>query len=128
METDWQNKLYFGDTLEILRDHVGEESVDLIYLDPPFNSKATYSVLFKEKNGTASAAQVAAFEDTWHWDLSTQAAYQEVVTGKPRKSWCSPNRQILPGAETRTWFIRNTWGRHIRFHKVLALGQSFVYY
>ncbi len=73
MASDWQNKLYLGDNLEILRDHVGDESVDLIYLDPPFNSKATYSVLFKEKNGTASAAQVAAFEDTWHWDLSTEA-------------------------------------------------------
>jgi len=55
MATDWQNKLYFGDNLEILRDHVGDESVDLIYLDPPFNSKATYGVLFKQKNGTASA-------------------------------------------------------------------------
>ena len=61
MNADWQNKLYFGDNLEILRDHVGEESVDLIYLDPPSNSKATYSVLFKEKNGTASAAQVIEF-------------------------------------------------------------------
>ncbi len=89
METDWQNKLYFGDNLEILRDHVGDESVDLIYLDPPFNSKVTYNVLFKEENGTASAAQVDVFEDTWHWVgegpaeeiMSTQAAYQEVVTG-----------------------------------------------
>ena len=54
MGEEWQNKLYFGDNLEILRDHVGEESVDLVYLDPPFNSKATYSVLFKEQNGTAS--------------------------------------------------------------------------
>jgi len=60
MRSDWQNKLYFGDNLEILRDHVGDESVDLVYLDPPFNSKATYSVLFKEKNGTASADKVGA--------------------------------------------------------------------
>ena len=45
MVDDWQNKLYFGDNLEILRDHVGEESVDLIYLDPPFNKKATYNVV-----------------------------------------------------------------------------------
>jgi len=81
MATNWHNKLYFGDNLEILRDYVPDESVDLIYLDPPFNSKATYSVLFKEKNGTASAAQVAAFEDTWHWDMSTEGAFREVVTG-----------------------------------------------
>jgi len=82
MVTDWQNKLYFGDNLEILRDHVGDESMDLIYLDPPFNSKATYNVLFKEQNGTASPAQIAAFEDTWHWDMSTEAAFREVVTGR----------------------------------------------
>ena len=54
MDSDWQNKLYFGDNLEILREYVAEESVDLIYLDPPFNSKATYNVLFKEKNATDS--------------------------------------------------------------------------
>ena len=69
MNGEWQNKLYFGDNLEILRDHVADESVDLIYLDPPFNSKATYSVLFKEKNGTASAAQVADRKRSQHSDL-----------------------------------------------------------
>jgi site-specific DNA-methyltransferase (adenine-specific) len=48
---NWKNKLYFGDNLGILREHVATESVDLIYLDPPFNSSATYNVLFKEKSG-----------------------------------------------------------------------------
>ncbi len=81
MSADWKNKLYFGDNLDILREHVADESVDLIYLDPPFNSKATYNVLYQEKNGTDSAAQIKAFDDTWHWDMSTEAAYQEVVTG-----------------------------------------------
>jgi site-specific DNA-methyltransferase (adenine-specific) len=77
---DWKNKLYFGDNLQVLRDHVPDESVDLIYLDPPFNSKATYNVLFHEKNGTQSAAQITAFEDTWHWGIETEEAFQEVVT------------------------------------------------
>jgi len=54
---DWTNKLYFGDNLRILREHLASESVDLIYLDPPFNSSATYNVLFKEKSGEESAAQ-----------------------------------------------------------------------
>jgi len=85
MATDWQNKLYFGDNLEILRDHVAEESVDIIYLDPPLNSKATYSVLFKEKNGTASAAQVAAFEDTWHWDMQAERTIHEAVRTGPNQ-------------------------------------------
>jgi DNA modification methylase len=78
---EWKNKLYFGDNLAILREHVPDESVDLIYLDPPFNSKATYNVLFSEKNGTESAAQITAFEDTWHWGIESEAAYHEVVTG-----------------------------------------------
>jgi len=76
---EWKNKLYFGDNLTILRDHVDDESVDLVYLDPPFNSRATYNVLFREKNGTDSAAQITAFEDTWHWSLESEAAYEEVV-------------------------------------------------
>ena len=54
---DGKNKLYFGDNLKILRDYVEDASVDLIYLDPPFNSSATYNVLFKEKSGEESAAQ-----------------------------------------------------------------------
>jgi len=77
---DWKNKLYFGDNLAILRDHIDDESVDLIYLDPPFNSRATYNVLFQEKNGTQSAAQITAFEDTWHWGMESEGAYHEVVT------------------------------------------------
>jgi len=61
------NRLYFGDNLDILREHVADESVDLIYLDPPFNSNATCNVLFRECSGEESAAQITAFEDTWHW-------------------------------------------------------------
>ncbi len=52
------NRLYFGDNLDILRQHVADESVDLIYLDPPFNSNATYNVLFRERSGGESAAQI----------------------------------------------------------------------
>lgn len=80
MSGDWQNKLYFGDNLDILREHIHTESVDLIYLDPPFNSKATYNVLFAEKSGEQSAAQITAFEDTWHWGLEAEKAFREVVT------------------------------------------------
>ncbi|MDD2904035.1 MAG: DNA methyltransferase [Syntrophales bacterium] len=82
---DWKNQLFFGDNLEILREHIPVDSVDLIYLDPPFNSKATYNVLFAEKSGEKSAAQITAFEDTWHWGTESEAAYHEVVTLGPRK-------------------------------------------
>lgn len=83
--SDWKNKLYFGDNLDILRDHVASESVDLIYLDPPFNSNATYNVLFQEKGGEDSAAQITAFEDTWHWGIEPEHAYQEMVKESPKK-------------------------------------------
>jgi len=82
---DWKNKLYFGDNLYILREHVASESIDLIYLDPPFNSNATYNVLFQEKSGEQSAAQITAFEDTWHWGMESEYAYQEVVKEGSRK-------------------------------------------
>ena len=81
----WQNKLYFGDNLGILREHVKDESVDLVYLDPPFNSNTTYNVLFAEKSGEQSAAQITAFDDTWHWGMESELAYRELVTDGPKK-------------------------------------------
>jgi DNA modification methylase len=82
---DWKNQLYFGDNLKILREYVPDASVDLIYLDPPFNSSATYNVLFKEKSGEESAAQITAFEDTWQWSKDAEAVYREIVERGPRK-------------------------------------------
>ncbi len=64
------NRLYYGDNLDVLRRHIEEESVDLVYLDPPFNSNASYNVLFAERDGTQAASQIKAFEDTWRWDES----------------------------------------------------------
>ena len=70
--TNWRNKLYFGYNLRILRENVPDHSVDLIYLDPPFNSNATYNVLFRERTGEDSAAQITAFEDTWSWSIESE--------------------------------------------------------
>ena len=80
-----KNQLYFGDNLDILRNHVADSSVDLIYLDPPFNSNANYNVLFQEKGGQQSAAQITAFEDTWHWNLESESAYRDVVSNASGK-------------------------------------------
>ena len=85
MTDKWVDKLFFGNNLDILREHVPNESVDLIYLDPPLNSKATYNVLFAEKNGTQSRAQITAFEDTWHWGQESAEAFHELVTKGPKK-------------------------------------------
>ena len=73
------NALYYGDNLEILREHIADESVDLIYLDPPFNSQATYNVLFRAPTGEQSQAQIEAFEDTWHWNDAAEQAFDEVM-------------------------------------------------
>ncbi len=72
------NKLYFGDNLDILREHIADESVDLIYLDPPFNSKRDYSVLFKTPKGHESDAQITAFEDSWHWGEQAEREFSEL--------------------------------------------------
>jgi adenine specific DNA methylase Mod len=76
-----ENCLYFGDNLEILRRHIADQSVDLIYLDPPFNSKANYNVLFKEQSGEPSEAQIKAFTDSWKW---SEAAFRKFCETTPK--------------------------------------------
>ncbi|QMV19978.1 site-specific DNA-methyltransferase [Granulicella sp. 5B5] len=77
--SDAKNKLYYGDNLQVLRDYIPDASVDLVYLDPPFNSRQDYNVLFAEKDGNRSAAQITAFKDTWEWNLESQDAYEQIV-------------------------------------------------
>jgi hypothetical protein len=71
--------LYYGDNLEILKRYIKDESVDLIYLDPPFNSAQNYNAFFQEKDGTAAASQIRAFEDTWTWNQESQRVYEELI-------------------------------------------------
>ncbi len=76
------NVLYYGDNLKILREHLPDNSIDLIYLDPPFNSKASYNVLFKEPTGKSSEAQIIAFEDTWRWGIESERTMLEINNSK----------------------------------------------
>jgi adenine specific DNA methylase Mod len=73
------NHLYYGDNLHVLRNNIADASVDLVYLDPPFNSNANYNVLFKSPEGAQSHAQIEAFEDTWHWTADAEQAFDEVM-------------------------------------------------
>jgi site-specific DNA-methyltransferase (adenine-specific) len=73
------NTLFYGDNLRILRDYIEDESVDLVYLDPPFNSNATYNVLFKSPAGEQSQSQIEAFEDSWHWNRTAEEAFDDVI-------------------------------------------------
>lgn len=78
------NTLFFGDNFDILRQHIPDESVDLIYIDPPFNSQRNYNVLFSEQNGSRSSSQISAFDDTWNWGDQAERTFEEI------KERCSP--------------------------------------
>ncbi len=77
------NTLFYGDNLDILREYIPDASVDLVYLDPPFNSNRSYNVLFKDEGGRESEAQLTAFEDTWHWNEAAERTFTELVTQAP---------------------------------------------
>ena len=71
-------RLYYGDNLQVLRENIPDECIDLIYLDPPFNSNANYNVLFKNATGERSEAQITAFEDTWTWGIESERFLDEI--------------------------------------------------
>src|SRR5450631_4118653 len=88
-----KNQLYCGDNLTVQREYIKDESVDLINLDPPFNSRQEYNVLFAERDGTRSAWQIMALEETWEWSEDSRLAYEEMVErggGSPMR--CAPAR------------------------------------
>jgi hypothetical protein len=74
------NVLWFGDNLEVLQDHIADDSADLVYLDPPFNSQRAYNVIYdKHPDDPDAAAQYKAFEDTWHWTVDTHRLRDRLV-------------------------------------------------
>jgi site-specific DNA-methyltransferase (adenine-specific) len=73
------NILYYGDNLDILRRYILDESIDLVYLDPPFKSSQSYNILFKEQNGSQAASQIRAFEDTWTWGRDDEVVFKDLV-------------------------------------------------
>jgi site-specific DNA-methyltransferase (adenine-specific) len=83
-----KNILYYGDNLDILRRYVKDETVDLVYLDPPFNSNTNYNVLFAEKDGSKAASQIQAFSDTWTWNQESESVFAEIVTAGGRVADC----------------------------------------
>ena len=129
MTSDWQNKLHFGDNLPILRDNIPNESVDLIYLDPPFNSNATYNVLFREHDSSESVAQIQAFDDTWHWSIDSERAYREVVQDGPKKlaDLLQAMRAFL-GQNDMMAYLTMMAPRMVELHRVLkATGSIYLH-
>jgi len=117
---EWKNRLYFGDNLTILREHVADESVDLIYLDPPFNSNATYNVLFGEKDGSHSQAQITAFDDTWHWGDESEQTYREIAQeGRKKLSDLIQALRSFLGRNDMMAYLVMMAARLAELHKVL---------
>ena len=79
-----RNALYYSDNLQVLREHIPDGSVDLVYLDPPFNSNASYNVLFRERTGEESPAQIRAFTDTWEWTQETEWMFGTDIIQNPK--------------------------------------------
>jgi DNA modification methylase len=119
-----KNFLYYGDNLGVLREHIKDESVDLIYLDPPFNSRQDYNVLFAEKDGTRSSSQIMAFEDTWEWNMDAEAAYQEIVERGGRVSDAMRAFRTFLGHSDMMAYLAMMAPRLIELHRVLKVTGS----
>jgi len=124
-----KNTLYYGDNLKILREYLQPESIDLIYLDPPFNSNRNYSVLFKDESGQDSQAQVTAFEDTWHWYQNAEITYHELVTtAKPEvATMIGALREVIGANQMMAYLVMMT-ARLIELHRVLkSTGSLYLH-
>jgi DNA modification methylase len=112
------NLLYYGDNLDVMRQHIKDETIDLVYLDPPFNSNASYNVLFNE-HGAKSAAQINAFEDTWHWDEAAAYDYEQTVEqGGPVANALRSFRTLL-GTSDMLAYLAMMAPRLVELHRVM---------
>ena len=121
------NRLYYGDNLEILRnrEYFPDECVDLIYLDPPFNSNRNYNVLFKSESGADSEAQITAFEDTWHWGETAEATYDDIIVNAPHKvaTAIEALMNLIERNQMMAYLVMMT-ARLVELHRVLRSAGS----
>ena len=114
------NQLYFGDNLYVLRDHLATESVDLIYLDPPFNSKRDYNLLFKSPKGHESEAQIEAFKDSWHWGEQAEREFDELIhASNTEVSEIMQALRRFLGANDMMAYLTMMANRLLELHRVL---------
>lgn len=113
------NTLYYGDNLDILRRYIKDESVDLVYLDPPFNSNQSYNVLFADRTGTKSDAQIKAFEDTWRWNLDAEAEYLNIVQSGGRVSQVMQAFRLFIGENDMLAYLTMMAPRLVELRRVL---------
>jgi site-specific DNA-methyltransferase (adenine-specific) len=125
------NKLYYGDNLDVLRGkdakrlpYISDQSVDLIYLDPPFNSRQDYNVLFAEKDGARSASQITAFKDTWEWNEEAARSYEEVVEAGGRVAEAMRAFRTLLGGSDMLAYLAMMAPRLVELRRVLKESGS----
>ena len=118
------NQLFYGDNLAVLRDHIPSQSVDLIYLDPPFNSRQDYNVLFAEKDGARSASQITAFKDTWEWNEESSLAYEQVVEAGGRVAEAMRAFRTLLGGTDMLAYLAMMAPRLVELRRVLKESGS----
>ena len=117
-----KNRLYYGDNLDVLRtrEYFPDECVDLIYLDPPFNSNRNYNVLFKSESGADSEAQITAFDDTWHWGETAEATYDDLIVHAPSQvsSAVDALMNLIQRNQMMAYLVMMT-ARLVELHRVL---------
>ena len=118
--TNYLNTLFYGDNLPIMQEYLPHASVDLIYLDPPFNSQRNYNVLFKEESGLDAEAQIAAFKDTWHWTLEAETTYHDLVLHAPPhvSAMIAAMRQFIGTNQMMAYLVMMT-ARLGELHRIL---------
>lgn len=124
MPADDKNLLAYGDNLDLLQRYVAQESVDLVYLDPPFNSNADYNILYGQQDGTRAAAQIKAFKDTWRWDQAAVAAYEGVVVQGGEVSRAMQAFRMLLGASNMLAYLAMMAPRLIKLRETLKPSGS----
>lgn len=123
-----ENELFYGDNLKVLRQYFRDESVDLIYLDPPFNSSRNYNVLFKEQDGTRAASQIKAFEDTWQWDQTAATAYLDVVEAGGKVSEVMQAFRMFVGENDMLAYLAMMAPRLVELRRVLkSTGSLYLH-
>ena len=127
-ENSPKNQLFYGDNLDVLGRHVADESIDLVYLDPPFNSNANYNVLFAEHDGTQAAAQIKVFDDTWRWDEGAARAYADVVEAGGRVSQAMQAFRTFLGESDMLAYLAMMAPRLVELRRVLKpTGSLFLH-
>ena len=111
--------LYYGDNLDILQRYIKDESVDLVYLDPPFKSDQNYNAFFQEKDGSAAASQIQAFEDTWSWNQDAEAMYRKLTEQTGRVNEAMQAFMTLLGRNDMMAYITMMAPRLVELHRVL---------